>query len=48
MSAFIKRGQESGYTKITLRGNTPDEKIVIICKIDAHNRPTGYIRVRTR
>lgn len=38
IGAFVKRGEESGYTKITLRGNTPEEKIVITRKIDARNR----------
>ncbi|KAK1413281.1 hypothetical protein QVD17_35052 [Tagetes erecta] len=38
IGAFVKRGEESGYTKITLRGNTPEEKIIITRKIDARNR----------
>ncbi|XP_076941045.1 structural maintenance of chromosomes protein 5-like [Bidens hawaiensis] len=38
IGAFVKRGEESGYTKITLRGNTPDAKIVIMRKIDVRNR----------
>ncbi|KAJ0809977.1 putative structural maintenance of chromosomes protein [Helianthus annuus] len=38
IGAFVKRGEEAGYTKITLRGNTSDEKIVITRKIDARNR----------
>ncbi|KAI7729601.1 hypothetical protein M8C21_012043, partial [Ambrosia artemisiifolia] len=38
IGAFVKRGEESGYTKITLRGKTSDEKIVITRKIDARNR----------
>ncbi|KAD5802893.1 hypothetical protein E3N88_14253 [Mikania micrantha] len=38
IGAFVKRGEESGYTKITLRGNTPEEKIIVTRKIDARNR----------
>lgn len=38
IGAFVKRGEDSGYTKITLRGDTPDEKIIITRKIDARNR----------
>ncbi|PWA51844.1 structural maintenance of chromosomes protein 5 [Artemisia annua] len=38
VGAFVKRGAESGYTKITLRGDTPDEKIIIMRKIDARNK----------
>lgn len=38
VGAFVKRGAESGYTKITLRGDTPDEKIIIMRKIDVRNK----------
>nr|XP_043611222.1 structural maintenance of chromosomes protein 5 [Erigeron canadensis] len=38
IGAFVKRGEESGYTKITLRGDTLDEKIIIMRKIDARNK----------
>ncbi|GKB24771.1 structural maintenance of chromosomes protein 5 [Tanacetum coccineum] len=38
VGAFVKRGEDSGYTKITLRGDTPDEKIIIMRKIDARNK----------
>lgn len=38
IGAFVKRGEESGYTKISLRGDTPDEKIIIMRKIDARNK----------
>ncbi|XP_071690087.1 structural maintenance of chromosomes protein 5 [Rutidosis leptorrhynchoides] len=38
VGAFVKRGEESGYTKITLRGETPNEKIVIMRKIDVRNK----------
>lgn len=38
IGAFVKRGEESGYTKITLRGDSPDEKIIIMRKIDARNK----------
>ncbi|KAI7756355.1 hypothetical protein M8C21_015622, partial [Ambrosia artemisiifolia] len=37
IGAFVKRGEEAGYTKITLKGKTPEEKIVIMRKIDARN-----------
>ncbi|KAK9058096.1 hypothetical protein SSX86_022936 [Deinandra increscens subsp. villosa] len=38
IGAFVKRGEESGHTKITLRGNTSEEKIIITRKIDARNK----------
>ncbi|KAJ9558256.1 hypothetical protein OSB04_012870 [Centaurea solstitialis] len=38
IGAFVKRGEDSGYTKISLRGDTPDEKIIIMRKIDARNK----------
>lgn len=38
IGAFVKRGEESGYTKITLRGDTPNEKIIITRKIDSRNK----------
>jgi structural maintenance of chromosomes protein 5 len=34
----VKRGEESGYIKISLRGDTADEKIVITRKIDTRNK----------
>lgn len=34
----MKRGEESGYIKISLRGDTAEEKIMITRKIDTHNK----------
>lgn len=34
----MKRGEESGYVTITLRGNTKEEKITITRKMDTHNK----------
>ncbi|XP_010922195.1 structural maintenance of chromosomes protein 5 [Elaeis guineensis] len=36
--AFVKRGEESGYIKISLRGEVLEEKITIMRKIDTQNR----------
>ncbi|XP_074559308.1 structural maintenance of chromosomes protein 5 isoform X2 [Curcuma longa] len=38
IGAFVKRGEESGHIKISLRGETELEKIVITRKIDTSNR----------
>lgn len=38
VGAFVKRGEDSGYTKITLRGDTPNEKLIITRKIDSRNK----------
>uniref|UniRef100_A0A7N0USJ7 Structural maintenance of chromosomes protein 5 n=1 Tax=Kalanchoe fedtschenkoi TaxID=63787 RepID=A0A7N0USJ7_KALFE len=38
VAAFVKRGEESGYIKISLRGNTKEEKLTIMRKIDVHNK----------
>lgn len=34
----MKRGEESGYIKISLRGDTEDEQITIMRKIDTRNK----------
>lgn len=34
----MKRGEESGYIKISLRGDTKDEEITIMRRIDTHNK----------
>lgn len=34
----MKRGEESGYVTILLRGDTKDEKITIMRKIDTRNK----------
>ncbi|KAL9275161.1 Structural maintenance of chromosomes protein 5-like protein, partial [Drosera capensis] len=38
VGAFVKRGKESGFIKITLRGCHPGEKIQITRKIDTSNK----------
>lgn len=38
VGAYVKRGEESGYTKISLRGDTLGEQIVITRKIDTRNK----------
>ncbi|XP_019051963.1 PREDICTED: structural maintenance of chromosomes protein 5 isoform X2 [Nelumbo nucifera] len=38
IGAFVKRGEESGYIKISLRGDTIEEQIVITRKIDIRNK----------
>lgn len=38
IGAFVKRGEESGHIKITLKGSNKDEQITIMRKIDVHNK----------
>ncbi|KAB1224969.1 Structural maintenance of chromosomes protein 5 [Morella rubra] len=38
IGAYVKRGEESGYIKISLRGDTKDEEITIMRRIDTHNK----------
>ncbi|XP_074302733.1 structural maintenance of chromosomes protein 5-like [Silene latifolia] len=38
IGAFVKRGEDSGYVKITLRGDTSDDQISITRKIDTSNK----------
>ncbi|KAL1205854.1 Structural maintenance of chromosomes protein 5 [Cardamine amara subsp. amara] len=38
VGAYVKRGEDSGYVKITLRGNTREEKLTIFRKIDTRNK----------
>ncbi|KAL8500858.1 hypothetical protein ACS0TY_020443 [Phlomoides rotata] len=38
VSAYVKRGEESGYIKITLRGDSNQEHITITRKIDSRNK----------
>ncbi|KAG9135376.1 hypothetical protein Leryth_007142 [Lithospermum erythrorhizon] len=47
LGAFVKRGQESGYIKITLRGQTVQERISITRKIDVHNKSEWIFNGRT-
>lgn len=34
----MKRGEDSGYIKISLRGESEDEQITITRKIDVYNK----------
>ncbi|KAL5827330.1 hypothetical protein ACOSQ3_019161 [Xanthoceras sorbifolium] len=38
VGAYVKRGEESGYIKISLRGETKEEKITVMRKIDTRNK----------
>ncbi|OWM78401.1 hypothetical protein CDL15_Pgr016125 [Punica granatum] len=38
VGAYVKRGEESGYIRISLRGDTEDEEIVITRKINTQNK----------
>ncbi|XP_062174170.1 structural maintenance of chromosomes protein 5 isoform X2 [Alnus glutinosa] len=38
VGAYVKRGEESGYIKISLRGDAKEEQITIMRKIDTHNK----------
>ncbi|KAF5946156.1 hypothetical protein HYC85_016384 [Camellia sinensis] len=38
IGAFVKRGEERGYIKISLRGNTKEEQLTITRKIDTRNK----------
>ncbi|GMH30635.1 hypothetical protein Nepgr_032478 [Nepenthes gracilis] len=38
VGAYVKRGEESGYIKITLRGHTSEEEVKITRKIDMRNK----------
>ncbi|KAL6998215.1 Structural maintenance of chromosomes protein 5 [Sarracenia purpurea var. burkii] len=38
IGAFVKRGEESGYIKISLRGHTKEERLTIMRKIDTRNK----------
>ncbi|KAK3006360.1 hypothetical protein RJ639_016613 [Escallonia herrerae] len=38
IGAYVKRGEESGYIKISLRGDTKEEQISITRKIDTRNK----------
>lgn len=38
VGAFVKRGEDSGYVKISLRGNTREDKLTIFRKIDTRNK----------
>ena len=38
VGAYVKRGEESGHIKISLRGDTKDGQINITRKIDTRNK----------
>ncbi|XP_029126918.1 structural maintenance of chromosomes protein 5 isoform X2 [Cajanus cajan] len=38
IGAYVKRGEESGYIKITLRGDHKDERISVMRKINTNNK----------
>jgi len=38
VGAYVKRGEESGYIKITLRGDHKEEHISIMRKISTNNK----------
>ncbi|KAJ7982247.1 structural maintenance of chromosomes 5 [Quillaja saponaria] len=38
IGAYVKRGEDSGYVKIKLRGDTKEQKITIMRKLDTHNK----------
>lgn len=38
VGAFVKRGEESGYIRISLRGATKEQQLVITRKIDTRNK----------
>ncbi|KAG0471723.1 hypothetical protein HPP92_016269, partial [Vanilla planifolia] len=38
VGAFVKRGEDSGYVKITLRGFTSEDNTTILRKIDTNNK----------
>ncbi|CAN6215872.1 unnamed protein product [Urochloa humidicola] len=38
VAGFVKRGEVSGHVKISLRGDTPEDKICITRKIDTKNK----------
>jgi chromosome segregation ATPase len=44
---YVKRGEESGWIKISLRGNAVGETIIITRKIDRQNRSEWQINGRT-
>ncbi|WCJ18564.1 structural maintenance of chromosomes 5 [Euphorbia peplus] len=42
IGAYVKRGEESAFIKISLRGDTKDERITIMRKIDTHNKSEWF------
>ncbi|KAM7474353.1 hypothetical protein LguiB_021596 [Lonicera macranthoides] len=46
VGAYVKRGEESGYIKISLRGDTKAEQINIMRKIDTRNKSEWLFNVQ--
>ncbi|ESR52197.1 hypothetical protein CICLE_v10030582mg [Citrus x clementina] len=42
IGAYVKRGEESGYIKISLRGDTKEEHLTIMRKIDTRNKSEWF------
>jgi hypothetical protein len=42
IGAYVKRGEESGHIKITLRGDQKDEHITIMRKINTSNKSEWF------
>lgn len=42
IGAYVKRGEESGYIKISLRGDTEEEHLTIMRKIDTRNKSEWF------
>ncbi|KAH9710038.1 Structural maintenance of chromosomes protein 5 [Citrus sinensis] len=45
IGAYVKRGEESGYIKISLRGDTKEEHLTIMRKIDTRNKSEWFFNV---
>lgn len=43
VGAYVKRGETSAHIKITLRGNTKEENIIIMRKIDARSNKSEWL-----
>ncbi|TVU04118.1 hypothetical protein EJB05_50313, partial [Eragrostis curvula] len=43
LGAFVKSGEDSGHVKISLRGDTPSDKICITRKIDKKNKSDQWL-----
>ncbi|KAH9774384.1 Structural maintenance of chromosomes protein 5 [Citrus sinensis] len=46
IGAYVKRGEESGYIKISLRGDTKEEHLTIMRKIDTRNKSEWFFNDR--
>lgn len=47
VGAYVKRGEESGHIKITLRGDSREEQICITRKIDTSNKSEWLLKGKT-